>query len=87
MPSRIATSRRIVTVATKVAAAIAKSRRLKRQRLRQPGPSNSDQAISSSRPAIAASGIRPSSGAISATSRSSQTEANTAASGVRAPAS
>ena len=70
-----------------MAAAIAKSRRLKRHRRRQPSLSKQRPAISSSRAEIAASGIRPSTGAIAATSRSSQPEANTAAIGVRAPAS
>ena len=87
VPSRIAISRRIVTVATSVAAAIAKSGRLRRQRRCQLRQSNSDHEMSRSRPAIAASGIRPSTGAIRATSSSSQIDANTAASGVRAPAS
>ncbi len=87
MPSRIATSSRIETVATKVAAATAKSWRLKRQRRCQLARSNSDHEISSSKAAIAGSGISASSGALSAARASSQSDANTAASGVRAPAS
>ena len=87
VPSRIATSRRIDTVAAKVAAATAKSWRLRRHSWRQAARSNSDQAIRSSKAAIAAIGISASSGALTAASSSSQSEANTAASGVRAPAS
>ncbi len=78
---------RIVIVASAVTSAIAKSCRLCCHRRRQPGMSNSDQATAISSAAIAGSGIRASSGALDAISSSSHSEANTAASGVRAPAS
>ena len=87
VPSRIATSSRIDMVARKVAAATAKSWRLKRHSWRQLARSNNDHEMSSSKAAIAAIGIRASSGALSAASSSNHSEAKTAASGVRAPAS
>ena len=87
VPSRIASSSRTVNVANRVAAAMPKSCRLWRHRRCQAGRSNSCQATSISNPATPASGISASKGALKASSASSHSDANTAASGVRAPAS
>ena len=87
VPSRIATSMRMVTVAASVAAAIALSPGWVRISWRQRGTSSRVQATSSNRPAMAACGIRASRGPLSATSAISSNAENTAASGVFAPAS
>ncbi|CFO10603.1 Uncharacterised protein [Bordetella pertussis] len=54
---------------------------------RQRGRSSSDQATTISRPAMAACGISARTGLLTSTSKTSSKAANTAAIGVRAPAS
>ncbi|MNV23023.1 hypothetical protein D3C71_1140220 [compost metagenome] len=87
VPSRIATSMRMVTVAASVAAAIAHSPGCMRISCRQRGISSSVHATSNSNPEMAAFGIMASNGADKATSTTSSTAEKTAASGVLAPAS
>ena len=86
VPSKMAISRRMVTVAMVVASATPNSVRSSRSSCRQRGASRSETATSSSRAASAAIGICASKGALSATSATSNSAENTAASGVRAPA-
>lgn len=74
-------------MAKAVAAAMTKSLRPAFHRSCHPARSSSDHAMSMSRPAMAAFGIYASSGALSAISNRSSSAENTAASGVRAPAS
>ena len=87
MPSKIAISSRIVTVATSVVRATAKSLRLRANSLRQRFRSSKASATSTSRPASAAIGICASTGALTATSPSSSSAENIDAIGVRAPVS
>ncbi|MNV36157.1 hypothetical protein D3C71_1276230 [compost metagenome] len=87
VPSRIATSMRIETVAASVAPAMAHSPGCMRINWRQRGMSSKVHATSSSKPEIAALGIMASNGADKATSTTSSTAEKTAASGVFAPAS
>ena len=85
MPSTIAISSRIVTVATSVASATEKSLRLKPNSSRQRARLSRLMATSTNSAASAAIGICASTGALKATRPSSSSAENTEASGVRAP--
>ena len=86
VPSKIAISSRMVTVASRVASATPNSVRLSLKRCRQRARSSKATATSMSKAASAAMGICASKGALTATSASSSNAEKTAASGVRAPA-
>ena len=87
MPSKIAVSSRMVTVATIVASATKKSVRLRIASCCQRAVSTKAHATSSSSAASPAIGISASTPALTATSTSSSSAENTAAIGVCAPAS
>ena len=87
MPSRIAVSSRMVTVATRVAKATKKSDRLRWASCRQRATSTNASATSINNAASAAMGISASQLLLTATSPSSSPAENTDANGVCAPAS
>ena len=87
VPSKMAISKRMLTVANAVTAAMLKSARLCCHSFFQPGMSNKDHATSSKSAAIAGKAMCDNRGAVKANNNNSRTAENTAAKGVRAPAS